>query len=345
MGTVLAVFLKILQIIGIILLSIVCLVLFVAAIILFVPVRYKAEGEYNDGEYKVRASGSWLMHILSFSYLISNRDKGKLIIKIFGINPENKKKKKRKKKRKIRNKSNKVKIKEAKVASLQEAPKVEENFEPDNAEEYIIDDSEDIIILEEELPKESLDNEELPSEDPDDEESPKEASENEKVTDSVQETTKDNKEDSKENIQDTQEDDQEDNLEDKEKDSKDSSKYGKIREYIEIIKSDEFKASFNLCKKQIKRLLKAILPKKWNVNLDLAFTDPEKYGKVMGYYGMLFALLYKHVDFSCLPDDNHIRVKAKAKGRIFIISILLVGLKVYFNKNIRKLLKMFKVEE
>lgn len=372
MGTILAIFLKILQIIGIVLLSVLGLIFFTAVIILFVPVRYKAEGEYDDGNYKLDAAGSWLMHILSFSFCINNENKGLLTVKIFGKDIN--KKKNRKKSRKKKNKKKKVKkekvSQKCESVSNKEASSSDIN-ENDVTQEYIDDELQDIIILDDscdylsdienvdtseseiivpDKTEETEDNqealekkiEENSESDNSDDAEPEEGlnSEDNLNSDEKSEQEELKKEDKESNKKKNKPKDKS-----KEKDSKESSSYGKINRYIEIIKSDEFKASFALCKKQLHKLLKAILPKKWNVKLDLAFSDPEKYGKVMEYYGMFFALLYKHVDFSCLPQEDWLKVSGYAKGRIFIITILLVGIKIYFNKNIRKLLKMLKVED
>lgn len=72
----------ILKMIGMILLVILGLILLLAAIILFVPVRYKGRGSYHgtpEGEVKI----SWLLHIVSVG--ISYRETLDVRIRLFGI--------------------------------------------------------------------------------------------------------------------------------------------------------------------------------------------------------------------------------------------------------------------
>ena len=352
MSVFLAILLKILQIIGIFLLSILALLLLIIILILFVPVRYKAEGEYKEGDYKAIASGSWLMHIVSFSYSLIKGEEGLLKIKLFGflLNGEKKKKKSKKNRQKKA-----IKTKEEKIDKNSLIPETSDGDDASSEEE--------IILLEEELEDNLDDNldeissnsfaescdslEEILIED---ESETEEENEEESEIKSVEDSSEELEEEFKEVPNDESSESEfvgknTKKHKKREKSSKDSKKYGKINEYLEILQSNEFKKAFELCKKQLAKLLKAVLPKHWYLNLDLAFSDPEKYGKVMGYYGMSFAWTYKHLDFVCIPDDDYINASGDISGRIYLITLLCVGIKVYFNKNIKKLLKMLKAEE
>ncbi|MBQ7583575.1 MAG: DUF2953 domain-containing protein [Lachnospiraceae bacterium] len=68
--------LQILKIIGIILLVILGLILFLLAVILFVPIHYRADGDYADKEnkYNVHARVNWILRIIRVYY---DRDKEK----------------------------------------------------------------------------------------------------------------------------------------------------------------------------------------------------------------------------------------------------------------------------
>lgn len=85
-----SVFLLILKIIGIFLLSIIGLALFLVLLVLFVPVRYKGKGYYRNNEYDFKANASWLLHIVSFSYGL--KEKEGLCFRLFGIKFKNSKK-------------------------------------------------------------------------------------------------------------------------------------------------------------------------------------------------------------------------------------------------------------
>ena len=85
-----SVFLLILKIIGIVLLSIIGFALFLVLLVLFVPVRYKGKGYYRNNEYDFKANASWLLHIVSFSYGL--KEKEGLCFRLFGIKFKNSKK-------------------------------------------------------------------------------------------------------------------------------------------------------------------------------------------------------------------------------------------------------------
>ena len=80
----------ILKIIGIVLLSIIGFALFLVLLVLFVPVRYKGKGYYRNNEYDFKANASWLLHIVSFSYGL--KEKEGLCFRLFGIKFKNSKK-------------------------------------------------------------------------------------------------------------------------------------------------------------------------------------------------------------------------------------------------------------
>ena len=62
--------LQILKITGIVLLCILALILLLLAVILFVPIHYKAEGEYKDRDnaYLVSARAHWILHIIRVNF-------------------------------------------------------------------------------------------------------------------------------------------------------------------------------------------------------------------------------------------------------------------------------------
>lgn len=145
-----------------------------------------------------------------------------------------------------------------------------------------------------------------------------------------------------------------DENEKKEKDKKEKDKkktnshksgfYDKISKYREIIDSKEFLDSFELCKKQIGKIVKAILPKRFRVDGSLGFSDPSMNGKVCAVLGMLYPLIHKNVFVGVDFETEIIDVEGYCKGRLYGITLLLVFLRVFFNRKIRKVLKMFKGE-
>ena len=303
MSAFLAVLLTVLKVIGIVLLCIIALVLFLLLVVLFVPIRYKADGFYKDKEYNVKAKATWLLHIVTVSFDIKASKEP--VIKVFGI-----------------------KLKSKKKDDDGEAGSGEDTSE-DASSEKAADDPE------------SGKNE------------PEEPSAEEKA---AEESVKD------ENViggssseEPVREGSAEDEAEDKEKRSKKKDKksgdkkefksesvYDKIKRYVDIIKSDEFKESFALVKKQIIRLLKAILPRKWEINASLGFEDPSLTGYVCAVSGAMYMWFKKHIHVVGNFDEEEIDANAFFKGRIFIVVLVYVFLRVWFNKKIRHTIDLFK---
>jgi hypothetical protein len=107
--------LLILKILGIVLLCIIGFLLLIIALILFVPIRYKGNASKADGRDNplcALAGVSWLLHIISASYEYKG-GKTQLIIKIFGIRlrsrEEREEKRRKKKSRKDAGKRKKIK--------------------------------------------------------------------------------------------------------------------------------------------------------------------------------------------------------------------------------------------
>lgn len=86
----LVIILNILKIIGFILLAIIGLVFLLLFIVLFVPIRYKAVGEYKNKKPDILLNASFLLHILSVSFIFKE-NKPVFCIKVFGIKLKKKK--------------------------------------------------------------------------------------------------------------------------------------------------------------------------------------------------------------------------------------------------------------
>ena len=277
MSAFLAILLTILKVTGIVLLCIIGLVLLVLLIVLFVPIRYKADGFYKDSDYNVKAKASWLLHVVTVSFDLKASKEP--VIKAFGIKLKGKKKK--------------------------------DEEEGETAEETTED------VTKEETKEEAV--EEIKEESTDEQFSEESATDEEdKRSEKKDKRSKDKKE------------------------FKSESVYDKIKGYVDIIKSDEFKESFALVKKQLCRLLKAILPRKWEINASLGFEDPSLTGYVCALSGAMYMWFRKHIHIVGDFDEEKIDAKAYFKGRIYIVVLVYVFMRVWFNKKIRHTIELFR---
>ena len=95
-------------------------------------------------------------------------------------------------------------------------------------------------------------------------------------------------------------------------------------------------------KKNIIRLIKHILPSKIYFSSEYGSNDPEKVAKIMEIYGLLNPFLPKGIYIKPGFDANYFRFNADIKGHFYLIYILIIGLKCFFNKKLRKFIKLLK---
>lgn len=117
---------------------------------------------------------------------------------------------------------------------------------------------------------------------------------------------------------------------------------GKIKKYFEIVQTDDFKKGYELCKIQISKILKHIFPKKWEIRGSAGFEDPADTGKLCAVIGMLYPWMHEHIKVTGNFENSEINLDAYGRGRIFVIVLLLIFIKVYFDKNLKKLIAKFK---
>ncbi|MCR4959826.1 MAG: hypothetical protein K6A74_00055 [Lachnospiraceae bacterium] len=113
---------------------------------------------------------------------------------------------------------------------------------------------------------------------------------------------------------------------------------------MEKLKRDEVRESLALCKKQIGIVLKSVLPKRWDINGSVGFDDPSTTGTVCMIIGIISPWTYKHLHVTGDFENAKIEFSGNFKGRIYGVVLLTVFLRVFFNKNVRKAIKLFKEE-
>lgn len=115
--------------------------------------------------------------------------------------------------------------------------------------------------------------------------------------------------------------------------------------YLDIIKGDEFKRAFSLCKGELGAIFSYIKPRKLQADLIIGLDDPAATGQVLSYYGILYSLIGNNVNITGDFEKKRIEGSVFIKGKIKLFTFLKAVIRIYFNKDIRKLLKLFKKEE
>lgn len=118
-----------------------------------------------------------------------------------------------------------------------------------------------------------------------------------------------------------------------------------IEYYLDIIKSDTFKQAFSLCKDELCDIFNYIKPGKFEADLTIGTGDPASTGTVMSYYGILYPFIGHNITVTGDFEEKRIEGSAYIKGRIKFFTFLKAAIHIYFNKDIKKLLKLFKKED
>ncbi len=121
--------------------------------------------------------------------------------------------------------------------------------------------------------------------------------------------------------------------------------YKNVKKYLAILESDEFKDAFMMCKSSLVRIFKMLKPRKVKIEGCVGLNDPQQTGYICGIVGILSVFYKKHIQITPDFEQFIIRGKAKVKGRVYLIVLVSVAIKAFFDKNIRKVLEMFRKEE
>ena len=295
-----AVLLLILKIIGIVLLSIIALILLIAAIVLFVPIRYRIRADKPlEGEFTSHAGVSFLLHILSGKFVY---DKGiDYSIRVFGI---------------------KIYPRKKKNDILESSENDDNEAQNPSANEYEVDWNE-----------------------------PEPLPQPESVSFDINEETGD--------TQGNVSTDSDDDLFDKAERfienllNKISSKYDSLHEKYESIRfkirffdkmrnDERNKEAVAYIKKKVLKLLKKIAPRRVKGFVHFGFEDPATTGKILMYLAMIYPILPKKLTIDPGFNDTDIYGNIYIKGHFSLITPAMCFLGVYFNKDIRRMRRLFK---
>lgn len=118
-----------------------------------------------------------------------------------------------------------------------------------------------------------------------------------------------------------------------------------IDSYRAFLEREDFKRAFALCKKQLLCVWKNIRPQKLKADIHFGFDDPATTGQILSYLGMLYPVLGK--DIRIRPDFEKAIIEGKVliKGRITLFILLRALWILYFDKDIKRLIRIWKKEE
>ena len=117
----------------------------------------------------------------------------------------------------------------------------------------------------------------------------------------------------------------------------------KIESYQKFLEHPRTKAAFSFIKVRFFRLLHHVFPTRIQGKLIFGSTDPSVTGAVLAVLGMTIPLHKNCIAITPLFEDrNIIRGNIQMKGRIYGVVFLKAALELYFNKNIKYIIRRWK---
>lgn len=365
---ILSVLLFILKVIGIILLALLGLLILILLTVLFVPVRYKAEGNISIGENntgEVKAGFSWLLHIISIKVWVKE-NKLQYYGKLFGIkmvdsnNPRPKREKKKKKTGK-KDTDNAEKIEKLEntegndsgteqVKGVPETENKEETTSIEGKEKPENNNQNDILT---EKLSDTVDEYEKPS---DTDYEKKEPSD---TADENNDTEAENAAENGENHK------YKKSISEKltEKYDRLSSKIQRIKlkftkicdniknmdgtrqSYVDFLTAEESRTAISQLKMLVIKILKHIMPVRLKADVRYGFTEPDVTGQV---FGVLCILLNRYGEKIIINpqftdvEKTFVCGKFKCRGRIRAAVLLVNAIKIYKVKRLKEFIAFAK---
>ncbi|MGN0377657.1 MAG: DUF2953 domain-containing protein [Suilimivivens sp.] len=309
------VLLSILKIIGIILLCLLLLVFALLLLILFVPVRYQIKGYRKEGDevpVRVVAKATWLLHILNVAFRYP--EEAYIKVRIFCFTFFSTKKKTQSK--------DKPEEPKKPVQDSVKTETTERNAESVKEESVKEEGAKEKGAVEEPSEKEHAQDTGEHSKITEEEENPKLSGFIKKLFTILK------------NIKYTI-----------------CQIYDKIkhiikniRYYIKIVKSDAFQRAWKCCSREAILLVRNILPGKLKAEFVIGTGDPASTAQILSVQGILYPLLGEHICITPDFDNSIIEGDFFMKGKITVFKILKTAVKVYFNKDLRRVIRLFKKE-
>ena len=311
------VLLTILKIIGIILLCVLLTLLCVLLLVLFVPVRYRIEAVRREGEeapFRVALRVTWLLHILNAAFCYPGEEGLRVRVLGFRIFPPRQKEKEKEKEAGPRD--DKTEDMQEEAAAGQEEGKPVNDGEVTGGRKKETEAQMDPRM---ELPKEEEGQEEGKEE-------PNWIRKLRAFVHRIMEILK--------NIKYTIQ-----KICDKIKGITKN-----IRYYVEIIQSDAFLRVWRVCGGEALKLLRSVRPGKARGRLLVGTGDPASTAQIIGIHGILYPLIGDHI--MVIPDFERTIVEGELllKGKLTVFRALKTALIIYFNKDLRKVIRLLKKE-
>ena len=306
-----SIFLLILKIIGILLLSIISLLLIIIALILFVPIRYRIiANKFEDSDFYAEIKLTWLLHFINI--LIKYTDDLYYRVRVILIPI-----KKSDNLKKHKNNSKKTKPDPNDTKSIDEGENIsDKSVNEDISDNEISKDKEEIVSTSD-LDENDDDNIKF--------------DENKGIIYKIRFVL-------------TKFFEFLFNIKEKLNEAYNTvvNIVKDIDYYINALKDERNKKVISLCLSQASSIINNIKPKVFNGNLTIGIDDPYTMGQILSIYGILFPIIHDKITINPVYDKEVIEGDLYIKGRISVFVLIRAAIKIYFNRDYKRMIKIFK---
>ena len=328
-----------------IILFLLLLMLVLIAIVMIVPIRYQVEGDFHEKKPGMRGKITWFFYLIYMKFFYE--EEFHIVVRVLGIKVYDslgESKLVKKTKNDIKNSEeiiNDSDIMKEEVLENTDKDLDSSETETHNNEEdknrVIMDDTEDeLAVWEKEV--EALEKEEA-------ELASRIIHEQKTADDNIgrkKKTSKNNK--NKKSLEEKIEDVKTKilNIVEKVKEIWEKIQNGKLKveHYLELWNRKETQITFQRAKRKFGKVIKAILPRKWNIDGNIGFEDPSTTGKLLGVLGAMYPILGNHVRI--IPDFENkvLEIEGKAKGHIRLGNLTYQLISLLLNRHCFKFIKL-----
>lgn len=117
-----------------------------------------------------------------------------------------------------------------------------------------------------------------------------------------------------------------------------------IKYYKGVIEGEPFQRSFALCKGELMTILKRLKPDRFEVSLIVGMDDPAATGEILAVCGMLYPIFGPQVNVAGDFERKRLEGRVFIKGKLRFFTFVRTAVRIYFNKDIRKLYGLLKKE-
>lgn len=117
-----------------------------------------------------------------------------------------------------------------------------------------------------------------------------------------------------------------------------------IQYYRAILEGDAFQNAFRLCRGELSELLCRLRPQKVRGSWVIGMEDPCLTAEILSAYGVLYPLVGQNIQVIGDFENRRLEGELFLQGKIRIFTFLKVFVRIYFNKNIKELMRQWKKE-